>query len=83
MFDEKSIMLPIGSALIWTPKVFCLTFGAHHFGMGLHFFIRSYDDWVKKGIKENERLVYKPLDWKYETGITNNPVRTSGKISDD
>lgn len=49
-------------------------------GMGIHFFKESYRDWIKRGIKENERFVYKESNWKHEdAGITNNPARSSGK----
>ena len=51
-------------------------------GMGIHFFKESYRDWIKRGIKENERFVYKESNWIYETGITNNPARPSdNKVS--
>lgn len=48
-------------------------------GMGIHFFIKSYNDWVKKGIKKHEKFVYRQLNWKYGTGITNNPAGLSDK----
>lgn len=51
-------------------------------GMGIHFFKESYRDWIKRGIEENERFVYKESNWICETGITNNPARPSdNKVS--
>ena len=52
-------------------------------GMGIHFFKESYRDWIKRGIKEYERFVYKESNWKHEdAGITNNPARPSdNKVS--